>query len=188
MKKRIITIILACAPLSAPVIADEMTERKQQSAAVIKEFMGELQGHLQKAMKAGGPVNAIGVCNQIAPSVAQTQSEKHNWKVGRTSLRLRNPNNAPDAWERKVLEEFEARKAAGEDPKTMAYAEVVEQDGGKAFRFMKAIPTGEVCLKCHGQEIPAPVGAKLNELYPEDKATGFNLGDIRGAFTITQPM
>lgn len=187
MRNSMIAAALTLAPLSA-VVADEVSERKQQSVAVVQEFMGELKGHLEKAMKSGGPVSAIGVCNQIAPTVAQEQSDKHGWKVGRTSLRLRNPGNAPDVWERKVLEQFDARRAAGEDPATMAHAEVVEQDGGRTFRFMKAIPTGEVCLKCHGQEIPAPVGAKLNELYPEDRATGYNLGEIRGAFTITQPM
>ena len=70
----------------------------------------------------------------------------------------------------------------------MAHFEAVENDGKKNFRFMKAIPTGEVCLKCHGSEMKPGIKAKLQELYPNDKATGFKLGDIRGAFTITQPM
>ena len=70
----------------------------------------------------------------------------------------------------------------------MAYFETVENNGKKSFRFMKAIPTGEVCLKCHGGNIAPPIRAKLKELYPNDMATGYKLGDVRGAFTITQPM
>ena len=179
--------LLACTPLAFAANAD-MQQRVHDSKVVIKKFMTELKGHLKGAMKEGGPTNAIKVCNHIAPEIAKKWSEKTGWKVGRTSLKYRNPKNAPDVWEQKVLEEFEARKAKGEDPKTMAHAEVVEQDGKKVFRFMKAIPTQKVCLKCHGENIGAPVKAKLDELYPGDQARGFKLGDIRGAFTIIQPM
>jgi hypothetical protein len=108
--------------------------------------------------------------------------------VARTSLKYRNPDNAPDAWERMVLEQFEERKANGEDPKQMAYADVVKEDGTKQFRFMKAIPTGPVCLACHGETIDAAVEARIQQLYPGDRARGYNAGDIRGAFTIIQPM
>ncbi|MBL6933600.1 MAG: DUF3365 domain-containing protein, partial [Rhodospirillales bacterium] len=54
---------------------------------------------------------------------------------------------------------------------------------------MKAIPTDEKpCLACHGGNISEEVAAKLDDLYPQDKARGYNAGDIRGAFTIRQPM
>jgi len=74
----------------------------------------------------------------------------------------------------------------------MAFAEVVEEGGKKEFRFMKAIgmpPLEQMpCLKCHGENIDPKVAAKLDELYPNDKARGYKVGDIRGAFTIRQPM
>ena len=190
MRKQLIVVLVAllsAAPLTFAANAD-MQQRIHDSKVVVKKFMTELKGHLQGAMKEGGPTKAIKVCNTIAPEIAKKWSEKTGWKVGRTSLKYRNRKNAPDAWERKVLEEFEARKAKGEDPKTMAHAQVVEQDGKKVFRFMKAIPTQKVCLKCHGANIAPPVKAKLDELYPDDQARGFKLGDIRGAFTIVQPM
>jgi hypothetical protein len=47
---------------------------------------------------------------------------------------------------------------------------------------MKAIPTGAVCLTCHGTEVKPEVLTKIKELYPNDKATGYQEGDIRGAF------
>jgi hypothetical protein len=31
------------------------------------------------------------------------------------------------------------------------------------------------------------VAAKLHDLYPQDRATGFSVGDLRGAFIITAP-
>lgn len=166
---------------------DSLKLRTEKSVSVVKEFMGQLKGELQTAMKAGGPVNAIGVCNKRAPEIAQDLSAKYGWKIARTSLKTRNSSNLPDAWEAKVLQSFEQRKKNGEAVKPMAYSEVIESQGEKSFRFMKAIPAGKVCLNCHGSEISSEVKAKIQSLYPEDRAVGYKLGDIRGAFTITQP-
>lgn len=189
MKKIVTIAALCCLPL-AYVQADEadMKARADKSKAAIGEFFGNLKGQLQAGMKEGGPVNAIKVCNTVAPALAEEASTKHNMKIARTSLKTRNANNAPDAWETKVLNSFEERKAKGESLDTMAFSEVVESNGKKEFRFMKAIPVGEVCLKCHGENIDPAVKAKLGELYPNDKATGYKLGDLRGAFTVRQEM
>ncbi len=192
--KKMLTIALLCTTPASMVMAeqDDMQKRAAESKAVVKAFMGELKGELGKAMKAGGPIQAIKVCNKVAPSIAQAQSEKTGWEVGRTSLKLRNPNNAPDEWETMVLKKFEERAAAGESPANMVHFEVVEQNDTKAFRFMKAIGMPPLekapCLKCHGENIDANLVAKLDELYPNDQARGYKPGMIRGAFTITQPM
>jgi hypothetical protein len=188
MKNILMPIVLLGLAACQQVSNEEIQRRTTESQAVTAEFMQTLKGELQAAMQSGGPVNAIEVCNKRAPEIAAGFSEKNGWMVARTSLKYRNPDNAPDAWERKVLEQFEERKANGEDPKQMVHAEVVEDGGTKKFRFMKAIPTGPVCLACHGEKIDAATEARIQELYPEDHARGFNEGDIRGAFTITQPM
>jgi hypothetical protein len=176
--------------LSATAVAGDTGARVDASRAVIKAFMGELQGELQAAMQAGGAVNAIGVCRTQAPQIATKAGSEHGWRVARTSLRPRNPDNAPDAWEAAVLKKFEARKAAGEDPAQIEHSEVVTVKGKKQFRYMKAIaiPQYAPCLQCHGKEIAPEVQAKLKALYPKDQATGYRTGDIRGAFTISQPM
>lgn len=193
--KKFISITLLC---SLPFVGTAMAEqndakqRAAESKKVVQSFARELKGELGKAMKAGGPLKAIEVCNKVAPGIAQTKSEETGWDVGRTSLKTRNPDNAPDEWEAMVLKQFEERAAAGEKPAQMAHFEVVEQDGKKAFRFMKAIgmpPLSKMpCLKCHGENIDPEVVAKLDELYPGDMARGYKPGMIRGAFTITQPM
>lgn len=187
MKRLTAAALLVCMPF-APVAAEDLDKQVKEAKTVMKGFMKELKGELQSAMKEGGPVNAIEVCNTVAPAIAEKRSGQSGWKVGRTSLKHRNPDNAPDAWEREVLNDFEARKAGGEPPQKLMHAEVVEQDGGKRVRVMKAIPTGEVCLKCHGTDIDPKVKAKLDELYPNDMARGFKKGDIRGAFTLSKPM
>lgn len=85
-----------------------------------------------------------------------------------------------------MLENFDRQKAAGKDITKLAWSETVNTDDGREFRFMKAIPTGEVCLKCHGTELAPGVAQALAGLYPEDRATGYSQGDIRGAFVVTK--
>jgi len=182
-------LVCAVAMIATAAAAGEMEERIERSRAAVKEFGGNLQAALKSAFAEGGPVNAIRVCNIHAPEIAAEISEKRGWEVGRTSLKVRNPTNAPDAWESAVLEDFEARKAAGRDPAKLEHAEIVTgPEGERVFRYMKAIPTGGICITCHGESIAPEVIAVIDALYPEDEARGFAVGDIRGAFTIREPL
>ncbi|MBF0265117.1 MAG: DUF3365 domain-containing protein [Gammaproteobacteria bacterium] len=186
LKTTLATVLVSA--LSLPAVA-EVDPNVAQSRMVVKDFFKTLKGELVGAMKAGGPVNAINVCNKRAMMIAVDKSMTHNIRVARTSLKLRNPVNAPDEWEEKVLNDFEKRKAAGESPKKIEYSEVVTNKFGKQqFRYMKAIPMGKPCMACHAEKIKPEVEARLKELYPADKARGFKPGDIRGAFTITKDL
>ncbi len=187
MKKSILTIAL-CAFFSGSVVADSHDSMVADARGVVKQFFGSLKGELEQGMKAGGPVAAISVCNVKAPMIAEETGNKSGWQVARTSLKLRNPGNKPDAWELKVLNEFETRKAAGEDVTKMEHTEVMTLNGKKTFRYMKAIPTAKLCLNCHGMDIKPEVAQSLDELYPEDKARGYKAGDIRGAFTLQKTL
>ena len=165
---------------------DPMTEDAKE---LITEFAGQLQSELKAAIQTGGPVQAISVCKDRAPAIAAELSESSGWEVGRVSLKMRNTTlGTPDAWETQVLESFETRLADGQPVDTLTQAEVVEDDGGRSFRFMKAIPTQELCLACHGETIGEPVLKALDEHYPNDRARGFKVGDIRGAFTLSKPL
>lgn len=185
MKSLFLAAALTALPFTA-VQADDLQQRADESRAIAMKFGKALKGELQKAMKSDGPVAAIDVCYQKAPAIAEQLSTETGWQVHRTSLKPR--KQAPDAWEIEVLKRFDERRAAGEDPKTIEFYEVTEVDGKPAFRYMKALGTAPLCLTCHGQDIPEGVQAKLNTLYPNDQAVGYEAGQIRGAFTIVQPM
>lgn len=156
--------------------------------AAIKEFAGALQAELKAAMQAGGPVAAIGICSMQAMPITQRIGTEKNLFLSRTSLKIRNPANTPSAWQTEVLEDFEHQKAAGKDIGSLAWSEIVRVDGQQEFRYMKAIPTGAVCLQCHGTALSTEVSQTLAGLYPEDHATGFREGDIRGAFVVVREL
>ncbi|WPL18524.1 hypothetical protein Thiowin_03597 [Thiorhodovibrio winogradskyi] len=156
---------------------------------LIQDFTQELQGELKGAMKDGGPVAAVAICKDKAPGIADSLSQQSGWDIGRTSLKPRNvERNSPDLWEQRVLRQFEDRARAGENPNAITYAEVVDDKDGKSYRFMKAIPTAEVCLACHGKEISPEIAAALDAAYPQDQARGYQEGDLRGAFSLKKPL
>jgi hypothetical protein len=163
-------------------------EADAAAKSAIKEFAGALQMVLKSAMKAGGPVAAIGVCNTQAMPITARVSADHGMILSRVSLKNRNPENVANDWQSAVLEDFEQKKLDGKDITKLAWSETVEVGDRQEFRFMKAIPTGEVCLKCHGSQIAPEVSQILATLYPEDRATGYGEGDIRGAFVVTQKL
>ena len=174
---------LARAQDTQPVPDSELAAAR----AAAKDLGEKLRAELVAALKAGGPSAALGVCRTVAPSIAEDMSQSHDLTVGRTALRVRNPANAPDAFERRVLEDFAQRIAAGTDPATLEHAEIVTENGESVVRYMKAIPTAaEPCLACHGSNIEPTLKAEILELYPDDQATGFAPGELRGAFTVTR--
>lgn len=174
--------------LAGPALGADTQDRVAYSRAAIQQFAGMLQGELKAAMQAGGPTNATAVCEDKAPAIAARILAETGWEVARTSLRTRQPANAPDARELGALVRCEERKTAGEDPKALDFAEVVEVDGKPSFRYMKAIPTQVVGLTCHGGKLSPAVAERLDRLYPGGQARGFAEGDIRGAFSIVHSM
>ena len=166
----------------------EKMKAVQEAKKITMAFGGALKKELITAMKAGGPSNALDVCNTQAMPITMQASTDHNAIVSRVSLKNRNPNNVPNEWQKKVLEEFDARSAKGESIKSMAFSKIVEENGKKSLHFMKALPTEGACLLCHGKNISKNVQAKLNKLYPDDKAVGYELGQVRGAIVVTKEL
>lgn len=185
MKRLVLTVFLATLATGLCADVDEAAEAAEAKRA-IAAFAGALKSELVAAMQSGGAINAIGVCNTSAPAIGEAVSLEKGVNLSRVSMKNRNPVNEAKGWQAEVLASFEARMDQGEDADKLSWHEVVESGEGQEFRFMKAIPTGGLCLQCHGQTIAPDVAEKLASLYPDDKATGYSIGDIRGAFVVTR--
>jgi hypothetical protein len=180
-------LLAAAASLpAAETAATEPDDLSGQAKAAVQALASSLKAELLAAIEAGGATAAIEVCHSRAPAIAAEISEQQGLEVYRVSQRNRSPDNAPTDWQSTVLEDFEARLEAGEDPGSLAWQEVAGTEDGREYRFMKAIPTGGLCLQCHGSTIAPEVAARISELYPDDRATGFGPGDLRGAFVVTR--
>ena len=130
------------------------------------------------ALSAGmeqGPDAAIEVCKIQAPAIALSVSSE-SVKIGRTTHKLRNPENAPKAWMQPLLESYLANPEQQEP--------MVVQIDKDTFGYVEPIFVKGKCLNCHGSELKPAVTAQLKKMYPGDQATGFAEGDFRGLFWV----
>ncbi len=145
-------------------------ERIARGAAAVAHLKSQLMAALQEGLTKG-PEAAIDVCRIRAPELAAGLATARE-RVGRTSHKLRNPENAPAPWMEPILAAYLA------DPSDRAprVAELGEGRIGYAEPLFVQAP----CLVCHGESIADPVRSRIEALYPDDRATGFREGDFRG--------
>ena len=182
MRNLTLTVLSLLASL-AHAEAPDTQALQAEAASLIPPFQQQLLQTVKTAIAEGGPTQAVEACNLLAPQIAAQHSEAP-WQVGRTALKVRNPDNAPDAWERQVLERFAERAASGEPLEQLHHGEVE----GNEYRYLQAIGTAQPCLGCHGERIDPALLSLIDERYPTDQARGFSEGDLRGAFSLRRAL
>jgi hypothetical protein len=190
----LLVLLAGCAGLPiAPARAQEPADRRAESAlaearVAAKELSDAIRGLLMQELKTGGLEGAVAVCSTKAQ--ARTAEYRRTFKndIRRVSLRRRNPANEPDAYERRVLESFDRLPAEGRP--AAEHWELVREDGREALRYLKPVVANAMCLTCHGEKarIPPAVQALLVKEYPDDRATGVSVGDVRGAVSVRIPL
>ena len=153
------------------------------SREAARRLGNQLIGELTRALETS-PVEAIRVCRERAPLIAAEQGERAGARVGRTALRTRSSANEPLDWQRRALESFASRLEAGASPTSLEYTETAGSGEATERRWMKPIMTVPLCLQCHGHELAPGVAEVLAAEYPEDRAIGFRVGEMRGAFYV----
>jgi hypothetical protein len=185
--------LLAGAALSPSVRAEEAADPRVGSAlaearAAAKELSEAIRGLLMQELKTGGFEGAVAVCATKAQEKTADYRRTSGNDIRRVSLRPRNPRNEPDALERRVLESFD--RLAAEARPGVEHWEVVRADGREALRYLKPLVASAMCLTCHGDpaKIPPAVRAVIAKEYPDDRATGYSAGDVRGAVSVRIPL
>ena len=148
-------------------------EVKAQAVAARDALFLKLSGRLMEVVGSSGPAAAIEVCSKEAPGIAESIGEEHGVKIGRTALKLRNSSNRPPDWAAKLLSDSLI------EPKFVTLSEE------KAGALLPIRLQGQ-CMMCHGPKnlISPEVKKQLAEFYPQDQATGFKEGDLRGWFWV----
>lgn len=184
-------ITLAAGAVLAQPGGGDTRALNEEARKTADQLLGQIRGELTRTMEASGPMRAVIVCKYSVPELTSNLSRKTGWRVTRVAARARNPAlGMADAWELKVLEGFHQRAERGERPEALEHAEVVTEGGQRYHRYMRALVMTPVCLACHGpvEQISDTVKAQLSNEYPFDTATGYKLGQMRGAITIKRPL
>lgn len=150
----------------APVVA-----RAEQA---LQALQTALVARLSEELTRNGPAAAVMVCRDEAQAITERVAKEQGVEIGRTSHRLRNPANAARPWANPFVLEAAARKAAEVTTRVV--------DLGDRVGVLRPIGTAEMCTRCHGEQavVRPAIGAMLDAAYPQDRATGFAVGDLRG--------
>ncbi|MBS0355193.1 MAG: DUF3365 domain-containing protein [Proteobacteria bacterium] len=182
-------VTLAC--ITVNVQAQDLEALKLDTRTRALPVLPKVVAMMKETVVAKGAVDAIPVCKDKAPQLIKEQSDKTGWQMRRVSLKTRNPERgAPDVWEARQLAEFNIRAANGEKADTLEAGEVISENGKQVYRYIKAIPVGDVCLACHGarEGLDTALKEQLARSYPHDRAVDYQLGQIRGALSVQRPL
>lgn len=172
-----------------------VTEPKEKEAGIVKPIGDEVSGKLMAALKKElvqgiqkeGLVGATRLCNIRAMPLTHMLevASEYPVQVKRTTLKYRNPKNAPDEFEEMALG-FLEKKAKSRDGLPKYYIQKIKTDDKSYFYYYKPLKTGALCLNCHGD--PASMDPSLvkflHEKYPEDRALNYSQGDFRGVVRV----
>jgi len=180
---------------ATPAAADTATRAVDDDAdlararAAAQAFSGQLRERLQGAMEDGGPVAAVEVCHADAPRIAEAVMATHGVRLGRVALpgRNRNPAHVADDWRLQTLQAFQQAVEGGAPAADQVAVLRDDLPEGVALRMMRGIATEPGCLACHGSDVAPAVAETIAARYPNDGATGFDVGDLRGALWVEVP-
>lgn len=171
-------------PAASPPVEQPDQAAEQRAAAAAKAFSVELRNTLMAAMSQGGPLAALEVCHSEAARIAKTIGDAHGVRLGRVGVRSRQPANRLEGWQKDVLDTWLANAPANAPGQ---WAPSMARDSDGTLRWAKAIETEGPCLICHGSSIEASLQQATRERYPDDPATGFEPGSLRGLLWVEVP-
>ena len=142
---------------------------------------GVLGKNLLKAINSKGTENALSFCSNRALPLTDSMAVSLNAQIKRVSDKNRNPKNKADQDELAYIESTKKRLLKGEEPKP----QIMTVDSKQLAYY--PIMTGKMCMQCHGQvhtEVLPATLSKINSLYPDDKAIGYKLNELRGIWVV----
>ena len=162
-------------------VPSELRPLVSRADAIVAAIHDSLLWELNEGLAQGGATLAIKMCHVDATRVAQRVSREEGVAAGRTSDRLRNPHNAARPWAADLVRANAGRRAAE--------VEGFAVDLGGRLGVLRPIAHRDRCAGCHGapSQLKAAVRAELAARYPDDRATGFRDGEIRGWYWVEMP-
>ena len=174
---------IGCSSEKKPEVSEELISEMRVNA---DEFMSGLRNILVGQIQKNGLVAAVSVCSDSAQVLTNNFSVEKGIYIKRVSFNNRNANNTPDDFESEGLNYFQQILDKGNLDTISEYFKVIEENDVEYLRYMKPILLQAPCLNCHGPEeqIMPEVLHVINNLYEDDKAVNYQIGDLRGAVSI----
>lgn len=154
----------------------------QQGQEYVNKVQSTLASNLLKAIERSGTDGAVNFCSTRAIALTDSAASELGIYIKRVTDRPRNQDNLADPDESAYLLRAKATLAAG---KSIQPAFVKE---GDSWRGYYPIITNPLCMNCHGavdKDIDPATLEVIREQYPQDKATGYTVPEVRGAWVVS---
>jgi len=170
----------------ALIYANVRTEEESAERGV--KIVAAVRSHMAKtinAIKAKESVRkwgfklteeSIGFAPARAGKAVSDKISNEQLIIRQTSLKYRNPDNKPDKFEAEILKKFDSGEI------TEKYTELWKNDGKTYIRVMSPLYITKACMSYHSA--PEKVPPLIKKMFPGDLATGYKIGDIRGAISV----
>jgi hypothetical protein len=176
-------IILITVSCSNSLSDKERKEYTLKGKEIAEATAKNLVTNLSQKMKSGGVTEAVPFCNTMAYPLTEEIEKKYDVSVKRTSLSIRNNKNSPTEGELIILNQYKNSFINNDTLKP-----IVNLDNTGKPHFYAPILLQKKCMTCHGtvgQEVTIQTDSIIRSYYPDDNATGFKEGDLRGIWSIT---
>lgn len=173
--------LFASSLLLASPSADEKTAAK--GGDVSAKLLQKLGGELKAKMQSDGAIGALHFCSQNALVLTDSIAKDTGTSIRRVSLKNRNPVNTAEKEEQSLLKLWEKMV---QNRQALPDYEIKKISSSQSIYYKPILINNEACLKCHGEiQTDTPLGKAIAATYPEDKATGYKMGDLRGMIAVT---
>ncbi|MCB0512187.1 MAG: DUF3365 domain-containing protein [Bacteroidetes bacterium] len=177
-------VVLSCQTNNKTLTVSEQQDYLSKGDSIATQAQQVLMKNVSTAIQEKGVAGAVDFCNINAMPLTDSLSTLNAVNIQRISEKNRNPNNA-------IVSELD--KSALEQIKIMlkdtsiSTKHLIVQESGNVY-YYKAIPLGmPTCISCHGNtttDITPETLKVIQTKYPTDKATGYQLGELRGLWKI----
>ena len=177
----VVFILLQFVACKSGIDPETYTSYQNKGDEVTNIAQATLLSNVGAAIQKGGPQYAVEFCNLKASGITDSLSQQYKCNISRISAKNRNPNN-----KLKTTAELTLWETFSNHP----VKDTLLASGGKYIYYKRINTAMPACLKCHGtpeKDIDAATLEKLNLLYPEDLATGYQLNDFRGLWKVEFP-
>ncbi len=160
---------------------DDTTDFLTKGQEIAMNSQKALGSQLMAKLQEGGPIHALEFCSVEAIPITDSLSKVHNVKISRVSDKNRNPDNEASHAQLDYMDLVKNQLKYGEKPMPLL------EPTSKTPKAYYPIVTNAMCLQCHGtpgKEMSEETYAKIQELYPDDKAIGYKDNQLRGIWVI----
>lgn len=177
----IASFAFACSPQEQKLTGELLNRYAGKATFMTNSTQQVLAGNLMMAIRENGTVGALEFCNAEAVALTDSMSTEMAAMLKRVTDKPRNPGNQANEREMEYITEMKTVISEGKKMYPSLYLK-----GSKVTGYYPII-ANNLCMQCHGDtesEIASETLAMIKELYPEDQAVGYKVGDLRGIWVV----